>query len=110
MQYAIGVGTLGDALPPDDDDPTSYPLLKAVPILPAPQHISVSRKYREVLEAVMLFPEGVSTGSIATLLGTTDKTVGGRMQQLKQRNLVELVPGHRLWRATTLARRAKLVS
>lgn len=73
------------------------------------QHIPVSAKLLEVLEAVMLFPEGVGCPGISTLLGLTVKTVTGRMQMLKKQGLVETVPHHRAWRATELARRAKLV-
>lgn len=74
-----------------------------------PQYIPVRAKQLEVLEAVLLFPEGVPCRGIGQLLGLTDKTVGQRMQSLKREGLVEMVPHHHLWRATTLARRAKLV-
>lgn len=73
------------------------------------QCIPVRGKQLDVLEAVLLFPEGVPVAGIAQLLGLTDKTVGQRIQTLKNAGLVEHVPHHHLWRATTLARRAKLV-
>lgn len=77
----------------------------------APQHIPVSRRCLDVLEAVMIFTEGVPVRGVCELLGLGTEVVGGRMQMLKNRGLVETVPGHsRSWRATTLARRAKLVA
>lgn len=72
-------------------------------------YIPVRAKQLDVLEAVLLFPEGVPVKGVAQLLGLTEKAVGQRMQSLKKDGLVELVPHHHLWRATTLARRAKLV-
>jgi hypothetical protein len=73
------------------------------------QHISVPSKQLDVLEAVKLFPEGVSCKAVGELLGLSDKQVGGRIQQLRRANLIEHVPHHNLWVATPLARRAKLV-
>lgn len=107
---------LGEAMVPDvpyipyamTTEASEKPKLVAVD--PLPQHITVSRRNREILEAVMLFPEGVSTGSLATLLGLKQVVVAGRVQALKAALLVEKVPGHRLWQATTLARRSKLVT
>jgi hypothetical protein len=75
----------------------------------APQCVPVRAKQLDILEVVLLFPEGVPVKGIAQLLGLTDKTVGQRIQALKADSLVEHVPHHHLWRATTLARRAKLV-
>lgn len=75
----------------------------------APQHIPVKSKQLDVLEAVLLFPEGVPTRGVAQLLGLTDKAAGQRMQALKNAGLVELVPHSSRWRATLFARRAKLV-
>jgi hypothetical protein len=118
---AIGRGYLGEALPfpyATVEEPPK-PKLAVVstesddsdaPRLGTPQHVTVTPKNREVLEAVMLFPEGVSTASLATLLGLKQVTVSARIQSLKNQNLVEHVPHHNLWRATTLARRAKLVT
>lgn len=91
---------LFDALTPPDEHPYSA----------AVQHITVSRRNREVLDAVMLFPEGVSTSSLATLLGIKQGVIAGRVQALKDVSLIEKVQGHRLWAATTLARRSKLVT
>lgn len=112
----LGVGLLGEAMVPDipyipyDMIKASEEKPKLVAVDPLPQHITVSRRNREILEAVMLFPEGVSTGSLATLLGLKQVVVAGRVQALKAALLVEKVPGHRLWQATTLARRSKLVT
>lgn len=75
-----------------------------------PQHITVSRKNREVLDAVILFSEGVSTSSLSTLLGLKQVVVASRLQALKTDGLVAKIPHHRLWAATSLARRAKLVT
>jgi hypothetical protein len=75
----------------------------------APQHIPVSRKNNEILEAIMLFTEGVGTSGLTQLLGIPQVIVASRIQALKSAGLVEKIPGHRLWRATQLARRAKLV-
>jgi hypothetical protein len=77
---------------------------------PTVAHISVSKLESEILEAVMLFSEGVTVGSLAQLLGMTRKQVGGRVQMLKRKNLVEKMQGHHTWRATTFARRAKVVA
>lgn len=74
------------------------------------EHISVTRREREMLEAVMCFSEGVSTASLATLLGLSLKVAGSRVQQLKRRGLVEKLPHRKLWVATHSARRAKVVS
>lgn len=75
----------------------------------APQHISVRDRQLDILDAVIAFPEGVTCRGVAELLGLSDKTVSGRMQLLKRAGLVEKLQGHHSWRATTLARRAKLV-
>ena len=106
----------GDAMTPDllEQVEARKPKLVAVPesgelsSWPS-QCIPVRAKQLDVLEAVLLFPEGVPVAGIAQLLGLTDKTVGQRIQTLKNAGLVEHVPHHHLWRATTLARRAKLV-
>lgn len=87
---------------------TAEPVL-GVPVLQAPQHISVRDRQLDVLDAVLAFPEGVTCKGVGELLGLSDKSVGGRMQLLKRAGLVEKLPGHHSWRATTLARRAKLV-
>lgn len=101
--------------PDEDDDP---PALTLVPptesddsvTKPATvQHVSLSKVHREMLEAIMLFPEGVTTKSMMILLGLTEKQAGGRIQGLKKRGLIERIPGHWSWRATDLARRAKVV-
>jgi hypothetical protein len=90
------------------------PVLRAVPTESpdsvAPQHVSVTRLHLDVLEAVMLFPEGVTTRGVSQLLGLSNKTAGGRIQGLKRQGLIEKLPGHKSWRATTLARRAKIVA
>jgi hypothetical protein len=75
-----------------------------------PKHVAVKRIMLDVLEAVMLFPEGVETRGVATLLGLTEKAASNRIQSLKRDGLVEMVPHHHRWVATTLARRAKLVA
>jgi hypothetical protein len=74
-----------------------------------PQYIPVSAKKLDVLEAVLLFPDGVPANGVAQLLGLTQKMASGRLQMLRVAGLAELVPHTNSWRATTLARRAKLV-
>lgn len=91
------------ALVPPTESPDSVPN----PVMP--QHISLPRKQNEVLEAVILFPEGVTTNSLSTLLGVSQMVVSGRIQELKVKGLIEKLPGHKAWRATQLARRAKVV-
>jgi hypothetical protein len=107
----IGRAYLGDQLPEDAPKPWAEvgEQAKLKLVSSAPQHIPVRAKQLDVLEAVLLFPEGVPAKGVSQLLGLTDKAVGQRMQSLKRDGLVELVPHHNLWRATTLARRAKLV-
>lgn len=73
------------------------------------QHIPVRAKQLDVLEAVLVFAEGVQCKGIEQLLGLPEKAVSGRIQCLKKAGLVELVPHSTRWRATQLARRAKLV-
>jgi hypothetical protein len=122
---AIGVGYLGEYDPqlstlPDGDYRSSRHLAvvsepetesdDSVPKDTTVQHVPVSRRNLDVLEAVMLFPEGVPASGLGTLLGLTSHTVHGRLQSLKRAGLVEGVPGHELWRATPLARRSKLVA
>lgn len=97
-------GVTADAMVPD------IPRLAVVPDPGMPQHITVSRKNREVLDAIILFNEGVSTNSLETLLGIKPVIIASRIQALKGAGLVAKVPGHRRWVATTLARRAKLVT
>lgn len=78
-----------------------------------PQHIPVTRCCLDVLEAVLLFPEGVYAKGIGELLGISPKSkaVGGRLQKLATMGLVEHPHHNRnLWRATPLARRSKLVA
>lgn len=108
--------------PPVDPDPDDDPMARGLELVTKisdtvtevcsiePQYIPVRAKCLEVLEAVMLFPDGVPCSGLETLLGLSEKQVSGRVQMLKRAGLVESVPGHRLWRATTLARRAKLVA
>jgi hypothetical protein len=74
-----------------------------------PQYIPVSAKKLDVLEAVLLFPDGVPANGVAQLLGLTQKMASGRLQMLRVAGLAELVPHTNSWRATALARRAKLV-
>lgn len=74
-----------------------------------PQCIPVASVHLDVLEAVMLFPEGVPCKGIEQLLGLNDKQVNGRTQSLKRAGLIERIEHSHRWRATTLARRAKLV-
>jgi hypothetical protein len=76
---------------------------------PTVQHVPVRAILLDVLNAILLFPEGVESRGVAELLGLTDKSIGNRIQRLKGAGLVEKVPHHRQWRATQLARRAKLV-
>lgn len=95
--------------------PAAESALRAVPTLEsvatiAPQLIPVRRRQLDVLEAVLLFPEGVPGKGISQLLGLSEKTVSGRMQSLRRDSLVEMVPHTHAWRATSLARRAKLVA
>jgi hypothetical protein len=85
------------------------PKLAAVPDADAPKHISVSAVNLEVLEAVMLFPEGVTSKGIQQLLGLSDTTASGRVQTLREQGLIERLPHRNIWRATELARRSKLV-
>lgn len=92
----------------DDSDEPFLPLATVGTI--APQHIPVSVKNMAVLDAVMLFPEGITVKGVSSLTGLEVKTVGGRMQMLKSKGLVELIPHKLDWRATQLARRAKLVA
>jgi hypothetical protein len=115
----IGRAYLGEAMQPDipygmttEVGERERPRLVALkcPDDPAVQHITVSRRNRAVLDAVTLFSEGVSTGSLAILLGLEQGVITGRVQALKKAGLVEKVQGHRLWVATTLARRGKLVT
>jgi hypothetical protein len=77
------------------------------------QHIPVTRCCLDVLEAVLLFPEGVYAKGVGELLGISPKSkaVGGRLQKLATMGLVEHPHHNRnLWRATPLARRSKLVA
>ena len=118
---AIGLGYLGDYAPARSTLPDgiyrSTPHLTVVPevevshgdSVPTVQHIPVSARNMEVLDAVMLFPDGVPSNGIAELIGVPSPIVSGRLQILKDSGLVEKVPGHRAWRATQLARRSKLV-
>jgi hypothetical protein len=97
--------------PPDGGPPEGFRVLRAVPTESGDsvQHVPVRALLLDVLNAIMLFPEGVETRGVAELLGLTDKSIGNRIQRLKDAGLVEKVPHHRRWRATQLARRAKLV-
>lgn len=108
-------GISADELDSLEDDKPALTLVPptesddSVPEVPTVQHIPVRAKLLEVLECIMLFPEGVESRGVCELLGVGDKGVGNRIQRLKQAGLVEQVPHHRRWRATQLARRAKLV-
>lgn len=108
-QYPADVWT-----PDVDDDPRPLTLVKSespdsVTESPTVQHIPVRALLLDVLNAILLFPEGVESRGVAELLGITEKSIGNRIQRLKAAGLVEKVPHHRQWRATQLARRAKLV-
>lgn len=76
----------------------------------ASQLIPVSRRNLEVLEAVMCFPEGVPNRGLQQLLGLREGQISGRLNTLKVKGLVELIPHSLAWRATQLARRSKLVA
>lgn len=74
----------------------------------APQMIPVARKNLEVLNVVMKSPEGLPNSKIRELLELKPTMASGILQELKTCGLVESVPAR--WRATALARRAKLVA
>jgi hypothetical protein len=97
----------------DDDDPPVLTLVSesddSVTELPTVQHIPVRAILLDVLNVILLFPEGVEARGVCELTGFSDKAIGNRIQRLKNMGLVEKVPHHRQWRATQLARRAKLV-
>src|SRR3954468_4716220 len=62
----------------DDDDPRPLTLVKSespdsVPESPTVQHVSLSRQLPVVLDAVLLFPEGVTVKGVCQLLGLTEK-------------------------------------
>lgn len=75
-----------------------------------PEMVPVTRVNLDVLEAVLCFQEGVPTRGLMELLGLKQTTVSGRLGTLQRAGLIERVQHKNLWRATTLARRAKLVA
>jgi hypothetical protein len=79
------------------------------PVYAAPQMIPVRTKLLDMLEVLMTFPEGITCRGISTLTGTSVGAVSHRLGRLKQMGLAESVPKSANWRATQLARTAKLV-
>lgn len=105
----IGTAYLGEYTSEATVLPDGYYAPKLAVVPDALQHISVSAVNLEVLEAVMLFPEGVTSKGIQQLLGLSDTTASGRVQTLREQGLIERLPHRNIWRATELARRSKLV-
>ena len=75
-----------------------------------PHMIPVRVVLMEVLEVVKCFPEGITSRGVSELTGVEVGRVSHRLTRLKKMGLVESVKGSINWRATQLARRAKLVA
>lgn len=87
------------------------PVAKVVALNPPEQQIiPVRTVLLEVLDVVLTFPEGITSKGISQLSGVTQSRVSHRLTKLKRLGLVESMQGSINWRATPLARRAKLVA
>jgi hypothetical protein len=75
-----------------------------------PTMVPVRRVLLDVLDVLLTFPEGITGKGIAQLAGVNASVISHRLTRLKRQGLAEGIPGTINWRATTLARKAKLVS
>jgi hypothetical protein len=107
--------TFGDVYPPGDKgtDILGLPITEpSEPIVldSLGQIIPVRRKLLDVLDVIASFPEGITTQGVSTLIGVAASATSHRVTRLKKMGLVESVPHTIYWRATDLARKAKLVA
>lgn len=75
-----------------------------------PTMIPVRRVLLDVLDVLLTFPEGITGKGVSQLTGVNPSAVSHRLTRLKRQGLAEGVKGTINWRATALARKAKLVS
>lgn len=77
---------------------------------PEPQVVLVRSVLLDVLKVLPEFPDGITAKGISGLTGVEQSTVIHRLTRLNKMGLAESMPPPMRWRATDLARRAKLVA
>lgn len=63
--------------------------------------IFLSKKLFEVYDVISLFPQGISSKNVASLLNIKMTVACSRAHALHKDGLIEAVPHHRLWRVTS---------
>jgi DNA-binding transcriptional ArsR family regulator len=97
--------------PSGEPPPTIDVSSKVLALAPSPPPmVLVRRILMEVLDVVLTFPEGITSQGISQLTGVRVSTISHRLTRLKRLGLVESVEHSINWRATGLARKAKLVA
>lgn len=90
---------------------TDLAALNVLTLAPSPPTmIPVRRVLLDVLDVLLTFPEGITGKGVSQLTGVNPSAVSHRLTRLKRQGLAEGVKGTINWRATALARKAKLVS